>query len=607
MLAAAEAGGLPGEDAPTPDDFETFGRPESVITTTVDVRDFIEQKRASMAAHASQIAESSFFLAMPPDQFEAGFGQEWFIRHGVPEGHRDDDLFAGLVAVLDHWVHTALAQQLVFGAGSLDQLPAVIKTIGARRAMLVTTAGRLASPDGERVVRLLGRNLETTFSEVESHVPVPLVQQAVLQARRDAVDVVVSFGGGSCADLGKAVCFFLEQEAGMPGATHLDRPVLPHVSIPTTYSGAELTPFFGMTDPATRQKQGAGGPTSSPVVAIYDPDLTASTPPRVLAETGMNALAHCVEAAYSPHRTPEAEAIALAGARTIHSALPAVVARPVERPGAGRHARGRRAGRPLPAQREHGRAPRAVAAGRRAHRHPARAGQRDPPHPLDRLQRRGGARRGRPPVGRPRRRGGRCRRRAASGHRPAGPAVGGRRRRGRPRGGRPAVAVERQRRPQPAPGVARTTPGPSSKPPTDLPTVAGMRRCPRPDRRARASWAAATTTRPPTTTTESTTTTPPPTTTPTTPRRAGAVGHRPAGRRPRRGRPSGPRPDAAVAAVTAELGEPPLDTGWEPQLQLLRHLPRRADPRRRVGRPGPPVHRRRHRPTAAASTSSPGG
>jgi alcohol dehydrogenase class IV len=230
--------------------------------------------------------------------------------------------------MIDRWTHTSLAQQLVFGAGSLDQLPGVVKSIGARKAMLVTTAGRLASPDGERVVRLLGRALESTFADVESHVPVPLVQQAVLQARRDAVDVVVSFGGGSCADLGKAVCFFLEQEAGMPGASHVDRPVLPHVSIPTTYSGAELTPFFGMTDPASRQKQGAGGPTSAPVVAIYDPDLTGSTPPRVLAETGMNALAHCVEAAYSPHRTPEAEAIALAGARTIHSALPTVVANP---------------------------------------------------------------------------------------------------------------------------------------------------------------------------------------------------------------------------------------------------------------------------------------
>jgi LmbE family N-acetylglucosaminyl deacetylase len=96
MLAAAESGDLPGENAPTPDDFETFGRPESMITTTVDVTDFIDQKRASMAAHASQISDQSFFLSMPPEQFVAGFGQEWFIRHGVPEGHRDDDLFAGL-------------------------------------------------------------------------------------------------------------------------------------------------------------------------------------------------------------------------------------------------------------------------------------------------------------------------------------------------------------------------------------------------------------------------------------------------------------------------------------------------------------------------------
>ena len=60
----------------------------------------------------------------------------------------------------------------------------------------------------------------------------------------------MSFGGGSCADLGKAVCFFVEQEAGTPGASYVDRPALPHVSIPTTYSGAELTPFFGMTDEA---------------------------------------------------------------------------------------------------------------------------------------------------------------------------------------------------------------------------------------------------------------------------------------------------------------------------------------------------------------------
>jgi LmbE family N-acetylglucosaminyl deacetylase len=94
--AAMQDGAIPGSDVPDPDQFETFGRPESMITTTVDVRDFVTQKRASMAAHASQISETSFFLAMPDEQFEQAFGHEWFIRRGVPETHRDDDLFEGV-------------------------------------------------------------------------------------------------------------------------------------------------------------------------------------------------------------------------------------------------------------------------------------------------------------------------------------------------------------------------------------------------------------------------------------------------------------------------------------------------------------------------------
>lgn len=96
MQAALEAGQLPRDEVPDVTEQSSFGRPESVITTTVDVREHIATKRASMAAHASQISENSFFLSMPPEAFEASFGQEWFIRHGVPEGHRDDDLFAGL-------------------------------------------------------------------------------------------------------------------------------------------------------------------------------------------------------------------------------------------------------------------------------------------------------------------------------------------------------------------------------------------------------------------------------------------------------------------------------------------------------------------------------
>lgn len=226
------------------------------------------------------------------------------------------------------WTHTGFAQQLLFGPGAVGRVAEVVRLLGLRRVMLVTTPGRAASEDGERLRRALGRVLVSTFAEVASHAPAPMVQAAVLQGRRDGIDGIVSFGGGSCADTGKAVNFFAEQEAGTPGASFADKPALPHVAVPTTYSGAELTPFFGMTDPHTRQKQGAGGPTCAPVAAVYDPQLTLGTPPRVSAETGMNALAHCVEIAWSPSRTPESEAIALAGAARIADALPRVVDRP---------------------------------------------------------------------------------------------------------------------------------------------------------------------------------------------------------------------------------------------------------------------------------------
>jgi len=88
-------GGLDPDDLPDPDD-STFGSPESIITTVVDVRDFVDRKRAAMVAHASQITESHFFLKLPEDTFREGFGYESFIRRGAPEGTSEDDLFAPL-------------------------------------------------------------------------------------------------------------------------------------------------------------------------------------------------------------------------------------------------------------------------------------------------------------------------------------------------------------------------------------------------------------------------------------------------------------------------------------------------------------------------------
>jgi len=77
-------------------DFDDFGTPGAQITTRVDVAGFLEQKRAAMAAHASQIAETSFFLAMPAEAFTATWGLEWFVRRGSPAGTQEAGLFEGL-------------------------------------------------------------------------------------------------------------------------------------------------------------------------------------------------------------------------------------------------------------------------------------------------------------------------------------------------------------------------------------------------------------------------------------------------------------------------------------------------------------------------------
>jgi LmbE family N-acetylglucosaminyl deacetylase len=79
-----------------PNDLDGLGVPEERITTTVDVRPWLDKKRAAMAAHASQISETSFFLAMEPALFVEGFGYEWFIRCDSEPGLRETDLFDGL-------------------------------------------------------------------------------------------------------------------------------------------------------------------------------------------------------------------------------------------------------------------------------------------------------------------------------------------------------------------------------------------------------------------------------------------------------------------------------------------------------------------------------
>ncbi|MEC3980784.1 PIG-L family deacetylase [Amycolatopsis sp. H20-H5] len=94
--AAVEQGMMKAEDLPDFDEGTTYGKPEAELTGAVDVTAYLGHKRAAMRAHASQISEESFFLAMPEEGFAHAFGTEWFIREGQGPGITETDLMAGL-------------------------------------------------------------------------------------------------------------------------------------------------------------------------------------------------------------------------------------------------------------------------------------------------------------------------------------------------------------------------------------------------------------------------------------------------------------------------------------------------------------------------------
>ena len=94
MMKKASEFGVELEESPA--DVSNLGVPGELITTIVDVRDTLDRKKQAMRAHGSQIAETSFFLAMPDEAFEVMWGQEWFILRGAPAGTKETDLFEGL-------------------------------------------------------------------------------------------------------------------------------------------------------------------------------------------------------------------------------------------------------------------------------------------------------------------------------------------------------------------------------------------------------------------------------------------------------------------------------------------------------------------------------
>jgi len=200
-----------------------------------------------------------------------------------------------------------------FGPGSLRELADVCAEIGVERPLLVTTRRGRVVGDGLPVVGI--------YDGVRPHVPVETVGEAAHVATELAADGLVALGGGSAIDTAKAVAARLL--ADTPHVT--DRHKV--IAVPTTYAGAEWTPFFGLLL-APGRKGGGRDDRVMPVAAIYDPELTLELPLPVTVGTTMNALAHCAEAYYAPGSDERAAECADAGAAAIAEALPLVVDEP---------------------------------------------------------------------------------------------------------------------------------------------------------------------------------------------------------------------------------------------------------------------------------------
>ena len=199
--------------------------------------------------------------------------------------------------------------RVLFGIGGLEKAPEEIDRLGAKRALIVTTPGRREL--GEEMATRLGCKAAGVFDRATMHVPVEAAERGRREAVRLAADSCVAIGGGSAIGLAKAI-------AAAMG--------LPILAIPTTYSGSEMTSTWGLTERGIKRTM--RDPRVQPKTVIYDPWLTLSLPPRLSATSGMNAMAHCVEALYAEDANPVSSLLAEQGIHSLAEGLPAVVRDP---------------------------------------------------------------------------------------------------------------------------------------------------------------------------------------------------------------------------------------------------------------------------------------
>lgn len=225
------------------------------------------------------------------------------------------------------------------GPDVLATLPAALEGLGLRRVLLVTSPGVARGEAATGIAALLGDRLVAQLAAVPQHSHEDIVAEGVACARSAGIDGVVALGGGSVSDTAKAILIVLAEGGEISDHANvffppdryeqkpLRRPKLPLIAIPTTASAAEVTPGLGI-----RAREGHKmvfwDPGVVPRLILLAPAAFADTPVPVLAGTGMNAFAHCVEGLYSRVRNPVSEALALHAARGLLTALPALAAAP---------------------------------------------------------------------------------------------------------------------------------------------------------------------------------------------------------------------------------------------------------------------------------------
>lgn len=210
---------------------------------------------------------------------------------------------------MEAFVYNAAPGRVVFGEGTITSTGAEMERLGLQRALVLTTPQQAA--DGQRLSAMLGAKAVGLYTGATMHTPLNVTEEAMRMARSLDIDCTIALGGGSTTGLGKAIAY---------------RTDLTQIVIPTTYAGSEMTDILGETRDGV--KTTVRNAKILPEVVIYDVDLTLGLPAALSATSGMNAIAHAVEAVYAKDRNPVISLMSVEGVRALASALPIIVKEP---------------------------------------------------------------------------------------------------------------------------------------------------------------------------------------------------------------------------------------------------------------------------------------